>query len=193
MVMFARKKVVEAPVVEPEPSRPQARPITAGVVPLGTYEELAQELNYSPAALLEEQLRRYLAEKQILIYPYDAVDTYLAAMAEKVRKSWIWRPLREQDRPNWFDNGRSNPKLPDYYAGHGSLSRHGWAYRAYDKAVPIHILRMVKDIQDRFGNQVSFFVSDYAATCPDPFIMVAALDVEPFIFGVWDEPGFGID
>lgn len=189
--MFGRNKAVVTPVVLPIPSRPTARSVTAGSQSLGTYEALAKELNFLPAQLLEEQLLRFLAEKQIQIYSYAEVDAYLAAIAEKDGKFWMWRPLREKDKPNYIWNGRVTEKHSDQYRGHGSY-RDEWNYRPYNKAVPIHILRRVKDIQDRFGDQVKFFVSDYAVPDPDPFIMVTALDVKNIIFGVWDEPGFGI-
>jgi hypothetical protein len=68
-----------------------------------------------------------------------------------------------------------------------------WMYRPYHHAVPIHVLRQVNKIQDRFGDEVKFFVSDYTDPKPDPFIMVTALDVQQIIFGVWDEPNFGTD
>lgn len=60
--------------------------------------------------------------------------------------------------------------------GHGSYYD-AWAYRPYDRAIPIHILRHVKTIQARFSDSVPFFVSDYAVLQPDPFIMVTALDL----------------
>lgn len=193
MFGLGQRKVVEAPVAVSMPPRPIARSVTVGSQPLGTYEKLAEELGFLPAQLLEEQLHRFLAEKQIQIYPYEEVDKYLAAIAEKEGKAWIWRPLREKDKPNYVYPGRANQsKGVDGYRGHGSY-RDEWTYRPYDKAVPIHILRQVKTIQDKFGDQLKFFVSDYAVPNPDPFIMVTALDVKQIIFGVWDEPEFGTD
>lgn len=76
--------------------------------------------------------------------------------------------------------------------GHGSY-KDEWAYRPYNKAVPVKILRWVKKIQEKFGKDVLFFVSDYAVPRPDPFIMVTAPDVSRIIFGVWDEPAFDDD
>jgi hypothetical protein len=189
--MFGLKKVAAAPIVLSVPTKPAARPIAAGSEPLGTYEALAKELGFLPAQLLEEQLKRFLAESRIQVYPYQEVDKYLATLAENEGKAWIWRPLREKDKPDYAYSGRANKeKGIDQFRGHGSY-RDEWNYRPYDKAVPIHILRQVKKIQDKFGDQVKFFVSDYAVPDPDPFIMVTALDVDRVIFGVWDEPGFG--
>lgn len=189
--MFGQRKVAIVPAVLPALTRPAARPVAVGGEPLGTYEALAKELGFLPAQLLEEQLKRFLAESQIQVYSYKEVDNYLAAIAEKEGRAWIWRPLREKDKPNYQYSGRANKeKGIDQFRGHGSY-RDEWNYRPYDKAVPIHILRQVKKIQDKFGDQLKFFVSDYAVPNPDPFIMVTALDVDQVIFGVWDEPSFG--
>lgn len=176
---------------------------SAGVEPLGTYESIAEELNYKPAQLLQEQLFRFLKENDIQIYDFDAVDRYLAAIAEKEGKVWIWRPLRQQDTPNWGagECGRNNHigwwgRAPtghtgQVFAGHGSCRPKDWVYRAYDRAVPAHVLRHVKKIEGKFGERVKFLVSDYAVPKPDPFIAVTAPDVDLIIFDAWDEPGFG--
>lgn len=191
--MFGRRapsQVVASPVALAPPPRPVARPVAVGSEPLGAYEALAEELGFMPAQLLEEQLRRFFAESQIPIFNYAAVDAYLAAIAEKEGEVWIWRPLREKDKPSYRWLGRENLKKTVIAArGHGSYIDE-WTHRPYSRAIPIHILRQVKSIQGRFGDQVKFFVSDYAVPNPDPFIMVSALDVSFIIFGVWDEPGF---
>jgi hypothetical protein len=170
---------------------------------LGTYESIAKELSYEPAQLLQEQIFRFLKENNIRIYDFDTVDHYLAAIAEQEGKVWIWRPLRQQDAPNWGagECGRNNHigwwgRAPtgctgQVFAGHGSCRPKEWVYRPYDRAVPIRVLRDVKKIEGRFGNRVKFLVSDYAVPKPDPFIAVTAPDVNPIIFDVWDEPGFG--
>lgn len=169
--------------------RPSPITLRKDVTPLGAYEKLAKELEFMPAQLLEEQLLRFLAESQIPIYDCDEVDAYLTQVAKKNNKFWIWKPLREKDKPNgWLWGGHNNDGA-SAMRGHGSY-RDEWEYRPYAKAVPIHILRRVKKIQDKFGDAVKFFVSDYADPRPDPFIMTTALDVKRIIFGVWDEPGF---
>ncbi len=193
--MFGRKQAAATAAIVPaiSPQRPQPRLAVVGSEPLGVYEELARELNYKPAQLLEEQLLRFLNENQIEVYDYDEVDRYMAALAEKIGKVWIWRPLREQDKPEgWMWEGRRSDEggAVNQYRGHGGY-RNEFEYRPYPHAVPVHVLRNVKKIQDKFGAQAKFFVSDYADPKPDPFIMVTALDVKRIIFGVWDEPGFG--
>jgi hypothetical protein len=63
--------------------------------------------------------------------------------------------------------------------------------------VPLAELHKVKIIRDEFNADpekptVGFFVSDYEVSNPDPFIMVKAHGLNPIVFGVWDEPSFGI-
>jgi hypothetical protein len=194
--MFERKQAA-VPVIPLQ--RPTPRLAIVGSELLGPYEAIARELNYSPAHLLQEQLLRFLAENQIQIYDYDAVDHYLAAIAEKVGKVWVWRPLRKQDTLDWKnENGHCHwwgraptGETGHVTAGHGSCRANEWTYRPYHHAVPAPILWNAKKIHDEFGERVKFFVSDYAVPKPDPFIMVTAQDVDKIIFGVWDEPSFG--
>ena len=82
--------------------------------------------------------------------------------------------------------------------GSGSVKLH-IAERVNDKLIPLHALEKLKLIENEFGNQVSFYVSDYTSDVPDPFIMVVPknintnVDVKDYIiiFDMWDEPGFG--
>ncbi len=179
-------EVIPTALLKPEPFIPQT-----SVVSLGRYEALAKELKFMPAQLLEEQLLRFLAERKILIYDYAQVDAYLIRQASKKGKFWIWRPLRESDKPRgWAIMGHNEDGSDhEFGRGHGSY-RDEPDYRPYSRAVPIRILQQVQTIQDRFGGQVLFFVSDYAVPRPDPFIMVTTFDVKKIIFGVWDEPAF---
>lgn len=199
--MFGKSRATATASVPNVPSRPSTKQVVVGTQSLGVYEELAGKLNYLPAQLLEEQLLRLLAENNIRVFDHDEVDRYLAAIAEAEGKMWIWRPLRDEDRPDWGEGGagESNhhgwwgrtPKGSNEYVGHGSCRPKEHAYRPYHRAVPVHVLRKVDLIQNKFGPRVKFFVSDYAVPKPDPFIMVTARDVSHIIFDVWDEPGFG--
>jgi hypothetical protein len=192
MLSWLRKRTAEEGaaaedlMVKPVPVAPQV-----GTVPLGTYEKLADELGFEPAQLLQEQLLRFLSEQSIPVYDYRAVDRYLTRIANAEQKIWRWRPLRERDTtscPSWAGHAKKDLAQREHY-GHGGYDR-GRESQTYSRAVPIHILRRVKKIQDQFGNKVGFFVSDYASPNPDPFILVTAAEVDRIIFGVWDEPGF---
>ncbi len=165
---------------------------------LDEYEKLAKELNFYPAKLLEEKLLHFFANQEIKIFAYNQVFSYLKQKAEKEDKSWIWRPLRERDKPNGWMFGDANfynftdkngKKRREKLFNHGCY-RPEWDYRPYDKPVPMRILQEVKKIEREFSEKLLFFVSDYATARPDPFIMVTALDINRFIFDVWDEPDY---
>ncbi|OHA00725.1 MAG: hypothetical protein A3C07_03810 [Candidatus Sungbacteria bacterium RIFCSPHIGHO2_02_FULL_47_11] len=182
--------------IVPRVERPKPQLVaTDNMVALDNYVELAKELEFMPAQLLEKEILQFFAKENIPTFDNDDVYKYLAQVAEKEEKNWIWRPLREKDKPTsweWPSHKGSLVKNSDSnYFWHGGY-RDNFDHRPYDKAIPIHILRQVKKIQDHIGDRALFFVSDYAVPDPDPFIMVTALDVKRIIFGVWDEPSFGI-
>jgi hypothetical protein len=155
------------------------------------YGEVANALGFCPAKLLQEHLLQFMSTVGIQIFNYDEVSNYLKKKAQEIDMYWIWRPLREKDKPDgwrWFGITDENRESA---LGHGGYND-DWEHRRYDKPVPLSILRDVKKIDDKFGDQVGFFVSDYAVPNPDPFIMVTALDVARIVFGVWDEPDFGV-
>lgn len=184
--MFGLRKRAEDPISLVHPEKPIPVPLTHGVNPLGTYEELAKELGFFPAQLFDEQLLRFLNKENMPIYDYEKVDAYMTALARVAEKNWGWRPLREKDKPkDWGWSGRLE-SIKDKYFSYG-----GYYAACYDKAVPIRILRQVKKIQGEFGDRAFFFVSDYSVPVPDPFIMVTTEFAQRIVFGVWDEPGFG--
>ena len=195
----ARKIELPPPVfLRPEPQMIPPR----SVAYLKTYEDLASKLEFAPAQLLQEQLLQFFTENSIPRYDNDRVFEYLVAAVRKARGEdermcWIWRPLRKRDEPDgWEMSGRTLEfKQKDGWKEEERRGayRHDFDHRPYDKAVPIRILRQVEGIQNKFGNRLNFFVSDYGVPSPDPFIMVTALDVEQIIFGVWDEPDFGLN
>jgi len=143
------------------------------------YLDLAEDVAYCPPELLRGLLYNFLRQKRIKIYKYDEVDKWLVKKAKESEVvNWYWRPLRIKDK----------------LEKNNSLS-----CEVYDKLIPLHALEKLKLIENEFGNQVSFYVSDYTSDVPDPFIMVVPknintnVDVKDYIiiFDMWDEPGFG--
>lgn len=63
----------------------------------------------------------------------------------------------------------------------------------YRHAIPLTILKHAAKIKQHFGDQVDFYASDYAVIDPDPFIMVKRGNAPHIVFGVWDEPGWGVN
>jgi hypothetical protein len=177
-----------APVLLVEPPALPVRPlpveIRAETYALGEYEALCVELGVHPAKLLETKLLQFMAKAGMQTYPLDQVGTYLSKLAPR-GEVWYWAALRTQD--GMFAN------RPEGYGPDKSGDRVKWVY---GHPVPLAELRKVKTINDEFNSgerpQVGFFVSDYAVPNPDPFIMVVGRGFSPIVFGVWDEPGFGL-
>ncbi len=190
--MFGRRsQVEELPPEEREAPKPppiiveQPKPHLVIVKgnSLEQYEEVAESLGFCPGQLLEEQIFRFLAQEKIMTFKFDEINKYLISKAKKNYK-WVWRPLRKQDRTTDFNV---------FVAMNDMHGRYDATYEPYDKAVPLKILKDVKKVNDKFGNKVAFFVSDFDhMIVPDPFIMVTAKNVDTIIFGVWDEPDFGV-
>lgn len=76
------------------------------------------------------------------------------------------------------------------------LGRIYWQYvplNAYKHAIPQHILERAAKLKRHFKDRVvSFSVTDYKVSNPDPFIAVSLDHCPAVIFGAWDEPGFGL-
>jgi len=168
--------------------KPQPTLVKEKVDNLTDYETLARKLDFYPAALLEQQLLNHFAEGNIPLFNYDEVDRYLRDQIKGSAEYWIWRPLRSKDKPDGWHWG---PIRRNHNWDHNGSYKDGWAWRPYDKSVPLYILEQVHEIESQFDEGPLFFVSDYAVSNPDPFIMVTALDVKRIVFGMWDEPNFG--
>ena len=169
------------------PDRPKPLSLAPSVIP-DEYVALATWLGFAPGKLLDQQIRNFLIEQQIPIYNYNAVCSYMTQIAVAAGANFFWRPLRKRDADIYGNWGWARGKDHGYYQRGDSVCS------PYDKLVPSHILGDVKVIQEKFGDQVAFFISDYKADSPDPFILVTAPSetVSLRVFGAWDEPGFGV-
>lgn len=194
--MFGKKhvaKLVEQEPIKPIPlERPRPHLVVVEKKPIEEYEKLSSELEFFPVELIEAKFLRYLSDNKIRVFDNGEVAEYLREKAEDKKEMWVWKPLREKDK--WQGSWGWDRWLPGRFGGKG----HGF-YRAsepkcrpYTKLVPYKILELVRDIETEIPEGLSFFVSDYVAVNPDPFIMATALDMNRIIFGVWDEPDFGI-
>lgn len=181
------------------------------------------------ADLRIEAFKAFLRAKDWGIFSLKAVIEYMdkkAAEESEAKAGWHWHPLREVDHLPKVLFGRAGRAQQDqmghvrtvtasdhYHGEH--MGRDQWSGGgdhlikasggAYDKLVPLHALRKVKEIEGEFkGNgHVAFFVSDYAPAphieYPDPFLMAVVNNarlnqgVGRFVIDFWDEPGFGLD
>lgn len=143
------------------------------------YEQLAEIVGYRPAELLRVKLLAFFEDEGYELYDEEKVGAWMTHKTPK-GKNWFWRPLRGKDRPDY-----STQTI-------GQLMAMGDSFSPYDKIIPAHALAKVAKIENRFPEQVAFFVTDYADVRPDPFISVTPKGGGfRLIFDMWDEPGFG--
>ena len=173
-----KKKEVEVPQPVKELKKPKAEQVVCDF-PLEAYEKIADEVDFLPAELLHKQILQFLRDEKMPVYDYRVVMTYLKRQLERTAPDdgnlykVLWLPLRKKDRWGGYNKG--------------------FEETAYTKLVPAHVLRDVQRVETRFKDKVKFFVSDFKVPNSDPFIMVAAVNVFYVVFGVWDEPGFGLE
>lgn len=177
-----KEKVVENEAVS---ERPKPRLVVCNY-PLDEYSEVADKIGFHPGELLQRQVLQFLADEKMPVYDYDKVMAYLKVDLDKVnerRSSYeyfniAWAPLRDRDR---FSGN------PDNFSG--SL---------YSRLIPVTVLKDVRRVEKKFeyidgDNRLRFFASDYTTLNPDPFVMVTSWGMDRIVFGVWDEPGFGLE
>lgn len=200
-----RKSVIRAGGVEIAEAERVMIPFPSSSIPVRllespkqrSYEEIARKIGFAPAELIRAQLLEFFWSQEIKLYDYAQVGAWLSEKKEQANAThWCWRPLRQQDVMNiqWGYNPRAVEGYDDGFYAAGQMG-----CRPYDRLVPVHALLKVAAIEEKFGDQVRFFVSDYASPKADPFIMVRPATTFPgtlaeyhLVFDVWDEPGFGL-
>lgn len=193
-MFWNKQRIVEPapPIVAPPP--PLVVPVGHEVmeIPLEDNERLAYErtcnaIGFEPASLLHARLLSFFKAKGIRVFDYKEVVSYMDAKAKAQEKIWHWRPLREADvitSFTWGGNRGNFGAKNNYYCA--TL----WECRPYHRPVPLRVLVTVEQIYKQFGDKVKFFVTDYTAPKPDPFIAAVASDMPRVIFDFWDEPNF---
>jgi hypothetical protein len=162
-----------------------------------SYEDVAQSLGFMPPQLTRAQLLEFFETEGINVYDYDQVKAWLTKKKiEAKAENWCWRPLREKDIISGYRWGYNREK-GTWNDGFYCSTQKSWECRPYALLVPQHALEKVAKIEGKFGDQVKFFVSDYARPDGDPFIMVRPSKCDDggaeynLVFDAWDEPGFG--
>jgi hypothetical protein len=159
------------------------------------YMEEAEKLGFKPSALIHSQLIQFCELEAIKIYRYSEVDKWLRyKIQEEPNKTfWCWRPLRNKDimeNKIWGVDGWGMGCKHGFYTSKSPYCT------PYPNLVPLKTLNLVSKLENRFGDDIKFFVSDYSSEKPDPFIM-ALININDggskncVIFDCWDEPGFG--
>ena len=164
------------------------KPVPLRLVPSGgekaSYAELADSLGYAPRDLIELRVRDALADLGIEIYSHNQVVFFMDQICRKLDAEWVWRPLSAGDGAGV--DMRRNDRGNGWYTDN---------VKPYALAIPVEHLRNAKALRDKIGPDVRFFVTDYATKDdrPDPFIAAFIIGMKnPIVFGVWDEPGFGV-
>jgi hypothetical protein len=173
--------------------------------PTEEYQKLAAKLGVflKPASSLESVIQA----EMIHVYPMAKVRKYLTRITP-MGKVWVWKPLRDKDLARL--RLRSSSIAIDNSPRHGGT----FADSIYSRPVPYAALLSVEKIEQAMCGQEAkpaFFVSDYVAFNPDPFLMVTVpamgesqwkdgdgsgrlwtANPEPscFVIERWDEPSF---
>jgi hypothetical protein len=143
---------------------------------IGDYIKLAAELGLDP------DLRLCLMAHEVRVFDYAAVCQHMESLATAAGARWFWSPLRPKDG--------ECPHMDGYRTGDGDRQGFTWLGRRYAHTVPIHVLERVAKIEREFAGRAYFFVSDYAAPDPDPYLMVTDGRGTPFVTDRWAEPAW---
>jgi hypothetical protein len=174
--------------------RPKAAPFQMpALLPPREYLETAARVKLDSPKVLRARLEYFLATNGWPVYPYDRVWSYLEQLADQENQR-VYGRQRDQaiEEPSITRSSWSRaPQINPYWAPLRSLDdSEDEPVAVYDKDVPLHALQKVEILDREFGEGVlQFFVSDYQATKPDPFLMVVAGNGR-FVIDVWDEPGW---
>lgn len=212
MLSMFRNQLAEAPppAVAPVAVLERPGPIAVTLEPLpdlSEYEEVARVLGFEPpeiraqkTAAVRRELIEFILDRGYPIYANDAVHKYMAALAEKDDRVFVWVRLRGESaserarrEERWMRESMidANALIRGGMQNTVRERRHGQLTNGYHRPVPLEMLKRAAEIKKKF-DAAEFYVSDYAVVVPDPFIMVKLHDCDHVVFGVWDEPGFGV-
>jgi hypothetical protein len=151
---------------------------------LEDYAALAAELGFEPGDLEDLQLQHFLAANGVRVFDYEAVCQRMDELVTPIGVSWFWSPLRPKDGECRNMDGYSRDDRSRGGVRHG----YTWLGKPYTQTVPLHVLERVRLIERGFTGRAFFFVSDYAVSYPDPFLMVQVSGGPPYVIGQWDAP-----
>lgn len=151
------------------------------------YEALCRETGVESLPLAMQRLRAFLSARQMPTYSSDRVHRFLVEKAKKEKQGgWIsiaWCPLRAEDAKHQF-------QVTINYGE--NVTWHKSSESVYSKPVPIEALKIVRDVEREMPDTFAFYVSDYKAATPDPFLLVThkRLYGDHIVAYHWDEPDF---
>ncbi len=163
--------------------------------------------------LIATELKIFLIETGIKIYPYHAVKCYLDTRTYDISSCshdwkcphlshewrWVWAPLRSQDNIK-TQGGVSLPHLCTAHFVTGSVSRvwerngdikRTWweSENIYKKAIPVQTLKRISNISRKFPH-AHFYVSEFSnAANPQPkdtFLALTSRGSRLYVIDYWN-------
>lgn len=153
------------------------------------YEALCNEIGFYPAAVEEEKFKKYLLDNNIKVYDYEKVCTFLneeygdeIMLPHNKKCGWVWLRLLEKDSNEQgvsVQITNSSGRIFDKYS--------------YQKAVPYHVLEIVRDIRKALPEFIPYVSERWKEEHQpaDPFLMYC-FDFQRYVIKHWDEPNFKI-
>lgn len=158
------------------------------------WELLAKEIGVRipPHKDALDELKDYLHQNGHKIYETNSVLKYMEGKCDKYQ-SLCLKPMRRVD---WSKDLADLPTIDEHTNGVFVESRPRFAFTSssfmhspYEETIPYPVLRTAKDLIDKFGERVRFFILCISEN-PDPFLF-ASLDKGPAVcVDHWDEPGY---
>lgn len=183
----------------------QRNPVPKPMVPvlpnLTEYKKEAELIGLTVPNLAKWEFIGELLEAGCEFYDQDKVARFLVMEAEKLGKSWVWKPLRLIDAGKIVEREHSPTfslfsNRPLKYSGPEgcrecrSRTGHGLHTESvYDRAVPIEAIRLVREMEMKLPG-TRFYVSDYDDIRPDPFLLAYRTHEASAVIYHWDEPGY---
>jgi hypothetical protein len=168
--------------------------------PDAEYLALAKQAGVSVAVPPREKtqpLRKFLHEQSIPVYHSMRVHKYMCWTAYAQRKDWCWMFLtgNRNASPIWLQTREWKPSdsmFVDSVFNSGRGICGGINDGPYDKPIPKSVLRTMATIMTQYehAQELAFYVSDYHAPRPDPFLAVGCGREPLLVIDYWHEPGF---
>lgn len=169
--------------------------LSGGAIPVAPHDYIARAFRIGLASAVTDnaQMAQAIHDAELKIYTFAKVDDYLyrkgistsATHPHSLFEHWVWTPLRQRDE----EALQKTERLNEHADAIGYVST-----AQYTRAVPERVLADIENLIDCAPLDTIFFVSDYRAVNPDPFLAVATPKMLAagmmYIVDVWDEPGF---
>lgn len=160
--------------------------VPAKMIASPSYLKVANAIGLKSAAIEESNLLQALKDREVKVYDFDKVDQYLyrKALKQGANMRWVWKPMRSADMKA-IENSATR---------YQDIAGMGFVHPVeYTHPIPERVIDLAGCLLQEVENAI-FFVSDYSAIHPDPFMAVTTPKLleahKVYIVAVWDEPTF---